>query len=189
MWPRQYRGSSFFPGCHRNPIEPQNSPSHIHCEYPGNRGTVEPSGKVTGAALASRSICSMRKRVESSAIRSSNSSRASGLTLSGDQPCSRALVYSARYSAAGQTNFMQGDSEMDTCSTSRERISTDYIARLGPQNKLNSLRYLGVLCVSAVFPGLSQTHNKLCDWRFLQQRLLSVWDSPGNTAETQRTPR
>jgi hypothetical protein len=69
------------------------------------------------------------------------------------------------------------------------RGSDDYIARPWPQNKLNSLLHLGVLCVSAVFPVLSQTLNKLCDWTFLQQRLLSVWDSPGNTAETQRTPR
>jgi hypothetical protein len=47
-----------------------------------------------------------------------------------------------------------------------------------PQNKLNSLRYLGVLCVSAVFPGLAQTLNKLCDWTFLQQRLLSCLGQP-----------
>ena len=39
----------------RRPIEPQNSPSHIHCEYPGNRRTAEPSGNVIHGPLASRS--------------------------------------------------------------------------------------------------------------------------------------
>jgi hypothetical protein len=75
----------------------------------------------------------------------------------------------------------------------KKRVSTDYtdyIAGFGRKNKLNSLRYLGVLCVSAVFLGLSQTLNKLWLMRmFLKQCFLSVWDSPRKTAETQRTPR
>ena len=51
------------PGCHRKPIVPQNSPSHIHREYPGRRGTMEPSGSATGGPFASLSTCSERNRV------------------------------------------------------------------------------------------------------------------------------
>lgn len=78
MCPRQYGGRSVVPGCQRKPIAPQNSPSHIHCEYPGRRGTVEPSGRITGGPLASRSICSERKCVGSFAIRANSSTAACG---------------------------------------------------------------------------------------------------------------
>jgi hypothetical protein len=66
----------------------------------------------------------------------------------------------------------------------------DSTARLGPQTKLNSLRYLAILCVSAVFLGPSWTLKKHCLRNILiDHSLLSVWDSPRKTAETQRTPR
>lgn len=68
MCPRQYGGSAAVPGCHRKLIEPQKSPSHIHCAYPGRRRTVSPLGNMTGGPLASRSIFSERKRVGSSLI-------------------------------------------------------------------------------------------------------------------------
>ena len=87
MCPRQYGGSSVVPGCQRKPIAPQNSPSHIHREYPGRRDTVEPSGRVTGGPLASRSTCSERKRAGFCAIRASSSRPACGRRLSGDQSC------------------------------------------------------------------------------------------------------
>ena len=85
--PRQCGGSSVVPGCQRNLIEPQNSPSHIHCEYPGRRGTVEPSGRAIGGPFASRSTCSERNRSGSWAILASSSSAVCGRRLSGDQPC------------------------------------------------------------------------------------------------------
>ena len=57
IWPRQCGGNSAVPRCHRKPIDPQKSPSHIHSENRGKRGTDEPSGRTMGEPLASRSTC------------------------------------------------------------------------------------------------------------------------------------
>ena len=75
------------PNCHRRPTDPQNSPSHIHMWYPGNLGTVEPSGSVIAGPLASLSTCSETNRSGFSSIRASSSNAACGRRLSGDQPC------------------------------------------------------------------------------------------------------
>ena len=65
----------------------------------------------------------------------------------------------------------------------------DYTARLRPQNKLNSLRYLGVLWVSAVFPGLSQTLNELSDWAVSSAVPLECFGTAQGTPPRRRERR
>src|SRR5215472_9777174 len=84
---------------------PQSAPSHIQRRKPGSRGTVEPSGSLIGAPLASGSSSASTNAAGSLAIFSiSSRAAASPRTLSGDQPRSNAALYSGRYSSAGVTS-------------------------------------------------------------------------------------
>src|SRR6266851_6524209 len=106
MWPSTWGGSAEVPGCQRNPMLPQNAPSHIQRRKPGNRGTVEPSGSLIGPPLACGSSSAATNAAGSVAI-FCNSSRAatSPRTLSADQPRSNAALYSGRNSSAGLTSW------------------------------------------------------------------------------------
>src|SRR5687768_2366194 len=71
MCPKQYGGRASVPRCHRNPMLPQNSPSHIHRRKTGRRATFVPSGNVTGLPVPSLSTRLARNASASAAMRAS----------------------------------------------------------------------------------------------------------------------